>query len=58
VLKFCEKSKGRYKLIFVMKEYLIDVRKNKGSYCEVYLDREAKSSFFSLNLRKIKGKLL
>jgi hypothetical protein len=47
VLKFCEKCEGRYKLIFVKKENLIDIRKDKRSYCEVYLDREAKSSFVS-----------
>jgi hypothetical protein len=29
LLKFCEKYEGRYKLIFVKKEYLIDIRKNK-----------------------------
>jgi hypothetical protein len=45
VLEFCEKYEGRYKLIFVMKEYLIEIRKDKGSYCEMYLDRKVKSSF-------------
>jgi hypothetical protein len=45
VLKFCEKCEGRYKLILVKNEYLIDIRKDKGSYCGVYLDREVKSSF-------------
>jgi hypothetical protein len=58
VLEFCEKCEGRYKLIFVKKEYLIDIRKDKGSYYGVYLDMKAKSSFVFLNLRKIKGKLL
>jgi hypothetical protein len=33
------------KLIFVNKKYLIDIRKDRGSYCRAYLDREAKSSF-------------
>jgi hypothetical protein len=47
VLEFCEKCEGRYKLIFVKKEYLIDIRKYKGSYCEAYLDGEVKSSFVS-----------
>jgi hypothetical protein len=37
VLKFFEKCEDRYKLIFVKKEYLIDIRKDKGSYCGVYL---------------------
>jgi hypothetical protein len=45
VLGFCEKCEGRYKLLFVKKEYLIDIRKDKGSYYGVYLDMEAKSSF-------------
>jgi hypothetical protein len=40
-----KKCEGRYKLIFVKNEYLIDIRKDKGSYCGVYLDREVKSSF-------------
>jgi hypothetical protein len=44
-VEFCEKYEGKYKLIFVKKEYLIDIRKYNGSYCGVYLDREAKSSF-------------
>jgi len=45
VLKFFEKCEDRYKLIFIKKKYLIDIRKDKGSYCGVYLDKEAKSSF-------------
>jgi hypothetical protein len=45
VLEFCEKYEDRYKLKFVKKEYLIEIRKDKGSYCEMYLDREVKSSF-------------
>jgi hypothetical protein len=34
VLQFCEKFEDRYKLIFVKKGYLIDIMKDKGSYCE------------------------
>jgi len=45
VLEFCEKYEDRYKLKFVKKEYLIEIRKDKGSYCEMYLDRKVKSSF-------------
>jgi hypothetical protein len=45
-VKFCEKYEDMYKLIFVKKEYLIiDIRNDKGSYCRVYLDRKARSSF-------------
>jgi hypothetical protein len=47
VLEFGEKCEGRNKLIFVKNEYLIDIKKYKGSYCAVYLDREIKSSFVS-----------
>jgi hypothetical protein len=45
VFEFGEKCEGRYKLIFVKKEYLIDIRKDKESYCGVYLDRKEKNSF-------------
>jgi hypothetical protein len=31
VLKFFEKCEGKYKLIFVKKEYLIDISKDKRS---------------------------
>jgi hypothetical protein len=45
MLKFYEKCKVRCKLIFVKKEYLIDVRKDKEIYRGVYLDKKIKTSF-------------
>jgi hypothetical protein len=45
VLKFCEKCEGKYKLIFVKKNYLMDIKKDKRIYRGVYFDKEAKSNF-------------
>jgi hypothetical protein len=47
VSKFCEKYESRYKLIFINKEYLIDIKKDKRRYSGVYLDRETKRSCVS-----------
>jgi ferredoxin-thioredoxin reductase catalytic subunit len=46
VLEFCEKYEGRYKLIFVLKKkYLIDIRRDKESYCGLYFAKEIKNNF-------------
>jgi len=56
VLEFCEKCEGRCKLIFVKKEYLIDIRKDKRSYCKVYLKRKQKVILLSKFKKKKKSK--
>lgn len=44
VLEFCEKYEGRYKLIFVKRRYLIDIRKDNGNYCGLNLNKKIKNS--------------